>query len=310
MLSACSDKENEVPGIAEQMQNFVINIAGYARNYDDSFIVIAQNGEELAFNNADTSGGLGNICTAYTDVVNAFSAEEVHYSGTLNLNYYRRNILLLLGSSIELSLNKTVMVSDYLLNNEDWFNAAYLSSEFGLLNYIRMAGNYNYSRIPDIGTGNIMDVNNIDGVSNYLCLLDTDNFADPGEMIDSISASNYDLVVIDLFFNDHMLTPEDLAKIRNKQNGSKRLIIGYVSIGTAENYRYYWQSSWTENLPEWIIKPHETHSDEYWVDFRNKDWENIIYGNDDSYIKKIVDAGFDGVLLDHLGVYKQIEQAD
>ena len=37
--------------------------------------------------------------------------------------------------------------------------------------------------------------------------------------------------------------------------------------------------------------------------FANKDWQEIIYGNDDSYAKKIIDAGFNGVYLDNIEAY-------
>lgn len=44
-----------------RMQNFVINISNYARKYNPSFIIIPQNGIELAFNNVKPSQGLNGI---------------------------------------------------------------------------------------------------------------------------------------------------------------------------------------------------------------------------------------------------------
>jgi len=39
------------------------------------------------------------------------------------------------------------------------------------------------------------------------------------------------------------------------------------------------------------------------VQFWNPEWQKIIYGNDDSYMKKILDAGFDGAYLDNVEAY-------
>jgi cysteinyl-tRNA synthetase len=39
----------------KKMQDFVINISKYTRNFDNNFIIIPQNGEELAYTNGDIS---------------------------------------------------------------------------------------------------------------------------------------------------------------------------------------------------------------------------------------------------------------
>lgn len=312
LLSACSKEKKEAPGIAEQMQEFVLNIAGYARNFDDSFIIIVQNGEELAFNNADTAGGVSNLHKAFFNTVDAFSAEEVHCAGTYNVDDYRREILLMLGPGYkDNNERKVIMVSDYMLDLNDYYNVSYMAGEYGLLSFIRFADNYDYSQIPDNGYSELnRDITSIYLVHDYLCLLSNKNFSDRMQMLNLIASTYYDLVIIDPFFDENMLTPADVDLIRFRPNGTKRLVIAHVSIGSAENYRYYWQNSWNSNPPEWILKPYENYPDEYWVDFRNKDWQNIIYGNNNSYMKKIIDAGFDGAFLDNVETYKQIEQED
>jgi cysteinyl-tRNA synthetase len=41
--------------------------------------------------------------------------------------------------------------------------------------------------------------------------------------------------------------------------------------------------------------------------YRDKQWQDIIYGNDSSYLKKILDAGFDGVYLDVIDAFEYFE---
>jgi len=76
-----------------------------------------------------------------------------------------------------------------------------------------------------------------------------------------------------------------------------------MNIGAAENWRYYWYGNWIINDPVWIKKNYAGYEDEFYVQFWHQDWQNIIYGNDESYLKKIVDAGFDGVYLDNVEAY-------
>ena len=51
-LLSCS-KEKRSDKAAEKMQDFVISISNYAREQDPDFIIIPQNGIELAFNNIE-----------------------------------------------------------------------------------------------------------------------------------------------------------------------------------------------------------------------------------------------------------------
>ena len=41
----------------------------------------------------------------------------------------------------------------------------------------------------------------------------------------------------------------------------------------------------------------------YWIE----DWQKIIYGNEDSYLDKILEAHFDGVYLDIIDAFEYYE---
>ena len=72
-----------------------------------------------------------------------------------------------------------------------------------------------------------------------------------------------------------LITLQSLARLKTKKNGGKRLLICYMSIGEAEDYRWYWQE--------------------------------IIYGTD-GYLSKILNAGFDGVYLDIIDAFEYFEE--
>jgi len=80
-----------------------------------------------------------------------------------------------------------------------------------------------------------------------------------------------------------------------------------MSIGEAEDYRYYWQSGWKVGNPSFLDKENPNWKGNYKVRYWDKDWQNIIYGNDNSYLKKILDAGFDGVYLDIIDGFEYFE---
>lgn len=42
----------------------------------------------------------------------------------------------------------------------------------------------------------------------------------------------------------------------------------------------------------------------YW----EEDWQSVIYGSDGSYLRKILNAGFDGVYLDIIDAFEYFEE--
>lgn len=137
----------------------------------------------------------------------------------------------------------------------------------------------------------------------FLYIINSERFSNKQDFIKAIASTNFDVVLIDLFFENNIFTTSDINQLKFKANGAKRLVIAYINIGAAETYRYYWKSNWKLHHPSWIKKKYSGYDDEYWVKFWHKDWQKIIFGNDNSYIKKIIDAGFDGAYLDNVEAY-------
>jgi len=76
--------------------------------------------------------------------------------------------------------------------------------------------------------------------------------------------------------------------------------IAYISIGEAENYRFYWQDRWNEEPPEWLGKENPDWRGNYAVKYWSKEWKSIIY----SYLDKIIEQGFSGVYLDKVDEFE------
>lgn len=293
-LLSCS-KEKRSDKAAEKMQDFVISISNYAREQDSDFIIIPQNGTELAFNNIDPNNGLN---STYMAAINGFGVEELFYNGTYSLDNERLSMLQ------QLKTSKKIMVAEYVTDNSNISDAINQNYNEGFICFPRTSSNYHYLQMPDsIIHPNTTDITNLSLAQNYLYLISTDNYSSKQDMINAISATNFDMVLIDLFFNGTEFTSSEINLLKTKANGGQRLVISYINIGSAEKFRYYWKKGWGLHHPLWLKRKYDGYEDEFWVKFWKKDWQDIIYGNDNSYLKKILIAGFDGAYLDNVEAY-------
>ena len=113
-----------------------------------------------------------------------------------------------------------------------------------------------------------------------------------------IASSTSDLVVIDPNGEDGPFTKFDVEMMRRKPDGSRRILLSYLSIGEAESYRWYWPS---RSAP-WLGQQNPRWRDNYSVRFWHEGWQKIIF----EYVDMIVAAGFDGVYLDKVDGYEEM----
>lgn len=131
-----------------------------------------------------------------------------------------------------------------------------------------------------------------------------------------IAASPFDLVVVDYAPYRH-LTFEfpyeraDVAEMQKKPDGSRRLVLAYLSIGEAEDYRYYWRRrEWADPAarPAWVGPENPKWPGNYPARFWLPEWQSVLLGQPSSYLDRIVAAGFDGVYLDRADAYEEWTQ--
>lgn len=80
-----------------------------------------------------------------------------------------------------------------------------------------------------------------------------------------------------------------------------------MSIGEAEDYRFYWKNEWKTNPPVWLGEENPDWEGNYKVWYWEKEWQNIIISDPDSYLQRILNAGFDGVYLDIIDAFEYFE---
>ncbi|TSJ45422.1 endo alpha-1,4 polygalactosaminidase [Fluviicola chungangensis] len=290
---SCKEKKTVKAGI--KMQDFVIAISQYARAQNPNFILIPQNGEEILFEDTDPEKGLR---ADLIQAIDGYGVEELFYNGAYSPDDYRLGMLRKVNSSLK------IMVADYLDNDSNASGAFQSADAEQFIAFPRNTNNYDYLYIPaTVHNENANDIHTLDQAKNYLYLISTDNYSDKASFLSAIQQTNFDVIIIDAFFGDELLTASDVTSLKTKQNGGQRLVISYMSIGSAEKYRYYWKKSWGLHHPLWLKKKYDGYKDEIWVKFWKDEWQEVIYGNDDSYTKKLLNAGFDGAYLDNVEAY-------
>ena len=124
-----------------------------------------------------------------------------------------------------------------------------------------------------------------------------------------LAPTAYDLVISDIAMAGG--SSDVLDALRDSEGGPK-LVVAYMSIGQAAQFQYYWQSGWShENgtWPEWADDFDGFWAGDVWVQYWHPGWQDIIVSGPDAYIDRIIDAGFDGVLLDRVDAATYYEQA-
>ncbi len=139
-------------------------------------------------------------------------------------------------------------------------------------------------------------------VSNWFYMLDVDLEA---EMVEQMVTSKYDMVVLDFISFEANNTDYPMAEVvdRLHKTSHPKLVMAYIDIGQAEDFRTYWQPGWGIGNPEWIVAlDPDGWAGNYPVAYWEDGWRDIWLGPD-GVLQAILEAGFDGIYLDWVEAY-------
>jgi cysteinyl-tRNA synthetase len=139
-------------------------------------------------------------------------------------------------------------------------------------------------------------------VTHWLYLIDVNLETD---VVDSIAASTYDMVVLDFIPSERENTDYPMAHVVNQLHTAPhpKIVLAYIDVGEAEDYRTYWQPDWHVGNPEWIAgEDPDGWEGNYPVAYWYDEWREIWLGPNGT-LQQILDAGFDGVYLDWIEAY-------
>lgn len=308
-LKGCgSDTDETNIDFRQEMRSFVQGISQYAREFDGDFIVIPQNGQELVTTTGEADGALAH---AYLEAIDGVGREDLFYGYTNDDEATPADANSYMVSFCDICKDNgvEVLVIDYC-STASFINSSYtMNHNRGYISFA--APNRELNIIPAYPAqpynNNSTTISTLKQAQNFLYLLNPDAFSTKQEFINAIAQTDYDLLVIDLFFNESAFTSSELNQLKTKHSGGTRLVLSYMSIGEAEDYRYYWQPTWNTSKPEWLESENPDWPGNFKVKYWYKSWQEIIYGNNGSYLKKIIDAGYDGVYLDIIDAFEYFE---
>lgn len=293
------------PSPRDAMRTWVADIAEYAKSAVPGCLVIAQNGDELLTTGATASAPLAN---EYVDAIDGLGREDLFYGydGDNEPTPSEATYRMLSYLDRAESLGIEVLAIDYCWDTmriDDSYvgNAAHGFASFAApsraLDIIP-----DYPPTPfDMHAGDTRDLSD---VGNFLYLINPGQFDTKASFLTALAETNYDALILDLEFEDAPLLAADIESLKLKANGGTRLVLCYLSIGEAEDYRSYWEPSWAANPPEWLLEENPKWPGNYPVQFWHSQWQAIVF----EMVDDVLEVGFDGVYLDRVDVYEEFEK--
>jgi cysteinyl-tRNA synthetase len=292
----------------QDMRNLVININQYSKNTEPDFLIIPQNGQELLTLNGEPTGP---PAKDYIKAIDGVGREDLFYGYEKDDRPTPESERDYMISLLDLALSQglEVLVTDYCSTPSRMDDSYNKNSQKGYLSF--SADHRDLDDIPSYpGDPFNMNSDNITSLSdarNFLYILDPEGFPSKTEYLNALGNTNFDIILMDLFYEDEVLSSMEVDSLKTKENGGERLVIAYMSIGEAEDYRFYWESEWKKEKPSWLEKENPDWEGNYKVRYWERDWQNIIFGNKDSYLDMILNSGFDGVYLDIIDAFEYFE---
>ncbi|AWF81090.1 hypothetical protein BTJ40_09840 [Microbulbifer sp. A4B17] len=296
----------------EEMRYLVEDISAYAKGINRYFLIVPQNGIELITTTTTTTGPVDEDYVYATDGIaqealffgaNGVVNEPTSESETERLQTY-----------LDLAKDEgdTILITDFTNIVLDIDESYENNEQAGYISFA--AEQVTLDDIPEYPDEpfnvNSRDIDGLNEASNFINITDPRDYSTPQAFVDALSETNYDILIIDFFFNGEPYTEEQIEQLKEKENGGRRLVLAYVNIGEAQDDRYYWRSFWYSNPPSWLLGEVPGEPGNYYVEYWQQGWQEIIFGNDDSYIFMIVDAGFDGAYMDGIDAFEYFDSSN
>jgi cysteinyl-tRNA synthetase len=293
-----------------EMRQLVQEIADYARSSAPGFVVIPQNGHELITLDGAANGQLAE---EYVAAITGMGREDLFYGYENDDEPTPPEETSRISAVLDRAVDEgvAVLVTDYCAT------AAYVDDSYSrsaARGYISFAADSReLDRIPAYPPGGYAThagaVTTLSEAVNFLYLINPGEFESSGAFVSALDATEYDVLIIDAFHDgDQALTADQVATLQSKPGGAARLVIAYMSIGEAEDYRYYWQDEWRPGSPEWLERQNALWRGNYKVRYWYDEWKAVILGNESAYLDRLLAAGFDGVYLDIVDGYEYFEE--
>jgi cysteinyl-tRNA synthetase, unknown class len=287
------------------MAGMVIEFSSTARQSSPDFIIVAMDGEALYTTNGDSTGPVNE---EYRDAIDGLAVQKMFY-GSINVNLPSPP------SERELRipfLNLARQAGKSIFSVEYCSTAVYVDnaiSQVLQLSYIPFASaTYNCSGIPVYPVQPVNShsgaVTALSSAMNFLYLSNPDSFSDRSVYLAALDATNYDVLIIDPYYDGQIISSAELNALQSKAGGGRRLVLANIHLGIARNDRYYWDPEWNISKPSWIMLEDPENPGHHFVKYWDRGWRELLYLGQGSMLERILDAGFDGLMLEGADSYR------
>ena len=315
-FSGCEETQPDSPDYKrdykQDMKDLIMAVSNDARETEKKFVVVPQNGEMLTTLNFKLGGYPD---TEFLETINGLGRDRLFYGyhgmDLLTPPWVYENIIFFLQKAM--IYKKVILVTDFCSTKEN-IDQSYLTNSY--YSFISSASpTFELDRIPpypsEPNNGNHDDIDSLLLVKNYVYIRDPGIlWTSKGNFIESILGTNFDLLITSLYFHDEPFSYSEVQALKIKACGNKRLVLACLPIGAAENDRYYWQAGWSTSPPDWLGEENPDMPGSYSVEYWSPEWQEVIFSNEDSYIDRILQAGFDGIYLEGADAFEYFEKMD
>ncbi|MCK5251577.1 MAG: hypothetical protein KAQ96_01455 [Thermoplasmata archaeon] len=292
--SGCLQFGEEGMDPKDEMRDLVQKVSSYARETDPDFVVIVSNGEDLA-----TDGG--KPVGAYLDAIDGVARNDLFFGW----NGMNTPTPWTVSEDISTKLNeskdagKVVMAVDrcsergYLWDSFEWADERdflYFASDSEGLETIPVYP----ADPPGAHDGDVMSLSD---ARNLLVLTVANGWGPRENYLDSLRDTNFDVLVIDAFFNKTPLTTEEVDSLRIKKGGGERLVIAVMGLGELDERQHIWKDHYRDQPPGWLGKEVQGKEGKHHVKYWDKGWRTVLFKSEESWLDSIIGSGFDGVYL-------------
>ncbi len=293
------------------MKSLIMNIGTDAREYDSTFCIVPNNAEQLV-----TEKGRHQDFPdlEYLEAINGLGRDYLYYGyfgvDVLTPYYINGDILGFLEKIF--IYEKPTLITDYCVTPDKIDDSYSRNENNGFISYA--APTLELDRPAEYPSPpyrvNTLDIDSLHKVKNFLHIKQPGAMGTRQEYLDALSSANYDLLITHPANNGTFFTTTEVTNMKLKKSGQHRIVLAGMNIGLADTSAYYWDPAWETDPPAWLLDEDPDHPGYYRVRFWEPAWQEILYGSENSYLRRILEAGFDGAFLYGAGAFQYFEDME
>ncbi|MDA0240824.1 MAG: hypothetical protein O3A84_12470 [Proteobacteria bacterium] len=302
-----------------QMRSLVSDISRTARKLNPNFVVLVQDGLDLI---EQTDAGDATQKVASSPFIRAidgvlirgmfFRPPTPKVDTPFSRTHEKTTAELLRLANLAKTRGLTILTTDFTVGSKMTQEYIKSSGDRGFIPFAASVRGFFFDAIPKFPNRprneNPKSITGLGQIKNYLYLTNSSAYDRQEEFVLALADTNYDAVIVDVLHRGRRpFTKRSVDGMKFKKLGSRRLVLAYMNVGNAETFRYYWQPTWREGSPGFVMSPVPGNPDRHFVEYWNPEWKKIIAGDTKSYLYGIFAQGYDGVVLDGLEAFRQFE---